>query len=512
MPGRSFILRAAALAVAVPGSFHSSAADAQPAGACGQTAVLTEALETPLSPGFEPIRRVLQIRRNEPRYIELRLDGAQAVTLRTEARAGDPVMALLDEAGQVVAWDDDGGGAFDALIAADLGAGRYCVQIRPINAVPIDTAELVLVIESGLRLPPGQEPPCSDAVSTRDLALGLRAPVDPVAFDDVTDPASGRRDFRMSLAEPLALRIDLASGQFDTVLEIHGPSGGLIASNDDFIGTDSRIEQAFGPGDHCVTVRSFAGSGGAFSLALSEAEIEVPALPCGDQARTRPLASGYGRDAAPLHARGEIDGQFGESWFSLNIAERVDLRLDARSFDIDTVMELHDEAGALLAENDDGPEGRNSRIETALFPGDYCVTVRSYDEAVGPFDLTLVPAGMAPPPDAAAPDPATATGIEDMGMLGDEVRSYTIGGGATLWASFTLDAPASVTVSGLSVSSDFAVALFAADGTSLGEAGPVPAMRPAEVAADLPGGSFLVALTNHGAQGTILRQITVTRN
>jgi hypothetical protein len=191
----------------------------------------------------------------------------------------------------------------------------------------------------------------------------------------------------------------------------------------------------------------------------------------------------------------------------------VDLQLDARSFDLDTVLEIYDGAGLLVAENDDGPDGTNSRIETALSPGDYCVTVRGYDDNVGSFDLSLVLAGMAPPPpEAGQPDPAAASDVEDMGTLGDVVRSYTIGGGATLWTSFTLDTPASVTVSGLSISSDFAVALFAEDGTPLGEAGPVPAMSTAEFAAELPGGSFLVALTNYGAPGTILRQITVTRN
>ena len=99
-----------------------------------------------------------------------------------------------------------------------------------------------------------------------------------------------------------------------------------------------------------------------------------------------------------------------------------------------------------------------------------------------------------------------------MGVLGDVVRSYTIGGDATLWASFVLEAPASVTVSGMSVSSEFSVALFAEDGTALGETGPVAAMSPADVTVDLPAGKFLVALTNHGATGTILRQITVRRN
>jgi hypothetical protein len=176
------------------------------------------------------------------------------------------------------------------------------------------------------------------------------------------------------------------------------------------------------------------------------------------------------------------------------------------------VVTLYDATGGFLDENDDGPEGTDSRLETMLDQGEYCVVVRGYGDAAGPFDLSVSPAGMAPPPvETERPDPAAAQEIEDMGLLNDVVRSYTIGGEATLWASFALAAPATVTVSGMSVSSDYSVAVFAPDGTSLGEAGPVPAMSPIDLPLDLGPGPYLVALTNHGASGTLLRQITVTR-
>ena len=504
---------APALAGVLLGILNPALSEAQVAAACGQTEALTESLDLALSPGFEAVRRVVQLRRNEARYVEFTLDGTQGVTLRTEALGTDLAMALYDEAGQLLGWDDDSGGGLNPLVALELDAGRYCVQVRPIDAAPIDVAEFVLVFDSGVGLPPGQQPPCSDVEATRDLAFGLATPVDPVVVDDVTVPQIGWRDFRLSLAESLGLSIDLASGEFDTVLEVFDASGASIASNDDFSGTDSRIEQVFASGDYCVRARSFAGEGSAFTMAVSGADIAPPVLPCGDPARTAVLAAGFGRAATPVVLQGEVDPDLRQSWFSLNIAESIDLRLDSRSLVIDTMIELHDSSGALLEQNDDGPDGTDSRIETALEPGDYCVTVRGYGESAGPFDLSLVPAGMEPPPpQMERPDPATATSVENMGALGDAVRSYTIGGDATLWASFTLEASASVIVNGMSISSDFSVALFAEDGTPLGEAGSVPAMTPADLAVDLPAGAFLVALTNHGAFGTILRQITVTRN
>jgi hypothetical protein len=510
MPSPAFLRLAPATAGVVLLFAHAPAA-AQATGSCGQTAALTETLEPALSAGFEPIRRFLQIRRSEPRYVEFTLDGPQAVTLRTEAPTTDPAMALYDERGQVVAWDDDGGGGTDALVASDLDAGRYCVQVRPIGAAPVDFSELVLVLESGFLLPPGEEPPCGGA-GTLDLAAGLASPMDAIAVDGETEGESGRRDYRLSLAEALGLTIDLASGEFDTVLEVYDAAGVQVAGNDDFSGTDSRIEQSFAAGDYCVVARGFGGEGGRFTMAVAEADIMAPLPPCGDPSRTGVLATDFGPAAEPVIAQGTVDPDLLESWFLLNVTESADLQFDARSGEIDTVLQLHDASGALLAENDDGTDGTNSRIDTALSPGDYCLTVRGFGDTWGAFDLSVVPAGMAPPLPGTEPvDPATAMNVEDMGVLENEVRSYTISSDPTLWASFAVTQPGPVAVQGISVSSAFSLSLFAEDGTELGAAGPVEPMSAATISVDLPPGSYRVALSNIGAFGTILRQITVTR-
>jgi hypothetical protein len=248
-------------------------------------------------------------------------------------------------------------------------------------------------------------------------------------------------------------------------------------------------------------------------MAVAESDVQPPPQPCSDPALTSLLAGDFGPGGEAARAQGVIDPDLLQSWYALNVAAPVDVQIDARSAALDTVLEVYDSAGSLVADNDDGPDGTNSRVETFLAAGDYCVTVRDYDQGTGALDLSLVAAGMAPPP---APmetqDPSAVEQVEDMGVLGDVVRSYTVGGGETLWASFTLEAPASVTVAGMSVSSEFTLALYAEDGTPLGEVGPVPAMSPGEFMADLPVGTFRVALTNIGATGTILRQIIVTRN
>lgn len=69
-----------------------------------------------------------------------------------------------------------------------------------------------------------------------------------------------------------------------------------------------------------------------------------------------------------------------------------------------------------------------------------------------------------------------------------------------------------MTVQGMSVTSAFSIALFAQDGTELATQGPVNPMTAAEIVTDLAPGLYYVALSNTGASGTILRQITVTRD
>ena len=503
--------RCAALGLFASALLSAASVHAQPAGACGQPPDLTRILGEPLSEGFDTVRTFVEIRRSEPRYVEFGLTAPQGVTLRTEAPDSDPTITLYDDRGRVITWDDDSGGGLEALVAEDLPAGRYCAQIRPAGTAPVEFMAAVLVIESGVQAAPGTGQPCGDPSGIRDLALSLSSPVSPVALHAATDAASGLGDFRMTLDEPLGLRIDAASPEFDTYLTVLDAAGYVVAENDDFSGLDSRIEQVFEAGDYCVSVRGVGGTGGGFSIALSEADIAQPPMPCGDPARVASLAAGFGPGSAVVARGGAIDPALRQSWFALSVGDYVEIRLDASSVEFDTVLEVHDMNGGYLASNDDGPDGgTDSRIETALAPGDYCVTVRGYDDTIGAFDVTL--AAAAAPAGAGPLDPAQATAIEDMGALDGEVRSYTISDDPVLWASFVTDRDGPVTVQGVSISSAFSVTLFAEDGTELATAGPVGPMSAATLAAGIAPGRYLVALANHGASGTILRQITVTRD
>jgi hypothetical protein len=491
---------------------------AQETGACGQPLSLTQVIAEPLSEGFEPLRRFLEVRRSEPAYLQFSLAAGQDVTLRTESTDTDPTITLYDQTGRMRTWDDDSGGGLQALVAQTLPAGTYCAQLRPAGSAPVEFEVTVLVVESGLQVAPGTSVPCGDPATVRDLALGLATPVSPVAIDGVTDAVTGLGDFRITLAEPLGLRIDAASGELDTYLTVLDASGAVVAENDDFSGLDSRVEATLEPGEYCVSVRDLGGRSGPFTLALSEAAFTPPPMPCEDPTRTSALASGFGPGAAPVTQDGLVEPDILQSWHTLSVTEPVSARIDVSSEIFDTMVDLHDMSGGFIAGNDDGPDGgTDSRLEVALDPGDYCVTVRGFGDSIGLYEVTLAAVG-----DTAAPgldplptgdlDPATAAEIEDMGVLETEVRSYTISSEPTLWTSFTVETGGAMTVQGMSVTSAFSITLFAEDGTPIDTEGPVDPMTAAEIVTELEPGLYYVALTNAEASGTILRQITVMRD
>ena len=79
-----------------------------------------------------------------------------------------------------------------------------------------------------------------------------------------------------------SVQVQMTSGHFDTYLEVFGPLGGLIALNDDHLGTDSFVSvQLCETGAYTVHARSF-GSGneqlGYYSILLSGGDVVFDAL------------------------------------------------------------------------------------------------------------------------------------------------------------------------------------------------------------------------------------------
>lgn len=412
-----------------------------PTGSCGQTLGLTHIFSLPIDQ-FAPADAILPMSRFEPRFVEFQLAATTGLRLQTGTPAGsdsDPFLILYDSRGEVVDYDDDGGDGWNANLSVTLDAGTYCAQVRILGSPPQDLVDVTLalgVIGSGTgdggtgggQIGGGQiggesnpfagDPtlPCGDNAQLQRTAL---APgFGSSSFQGIV-PTDGRADWLVTLSAPLLLRIEASDNILDTVLSVHDTSRTLVAENDDGpnMGTNSQIVQAFAPGDYCVSISGFFGAGGSAQLALFEessgggggqigggtlpGQIEgggttptppgggtgfAVGAPCSDPARTL-LLGRVSRGFGSATASGIVPGSGQQDWI-LSLSDPLDLRLEATSTVFDTVLSLHNTGGALLDENDDGFDiGTDSRIDTSLAAGDYCLSVRGFGGAGGALDL-----------------------------------------------------------------------------------------------------------------------------
>lgn len=413
-------IAAAGLALAM---LQASGAAAQDRGACGQPAALTAAT----LPG--PLPAPMQVRllpeRGEPRYVDILLTQPSRLRLETNAdRDLDPVLVLFDASGNMLGLDDDGGDGLDSLLILDLPAGSYCAQVRVLGVgLPPPGAAVALSIAFGTQAEPTVVTPTGAASCDDPRAPRIDAPMPgSTALRREGTLVAGQRNHYRLVAGPGsgALRIDLGSTDFDTVLAVRNAFGVTVAENDDFpgLGTDSRVDLPPAPGEYCLVVGAFADAGGG-TYALALADPDTAALleqPCGNPALTSDLGR-FAPRSGPLGEVGNLSGGAPRD-FRLHLASDTELRIDASSSDFDTVLSLHDANGVLLAENDDFPGlGTDSRIVTRLAAGDYCIVVAPYaGDGGGTFRLTLAE------PDA--PDAAqmvTPEGI-DTGSCPDPAR------------------------------------------------------------------------------------------
>ncbi len=457
----------------------------------------------------------------------------------------DTVLTLYDGAGTPAYENDDHPDASGAnsRLAEALPAGDWCLAVRPYDAAASGNVLVVMaapgpdvVLGGGAFMGgPGNFGGtdlggCGDLWVLPVLAEGLRAGFAPMVWDDVVDE-NGRADYRMSLAEDLSVQIDAGADVLDTVLTVFDAGGNLLFENDDHpevIGTNSRLVERLDAGDYCVSVRGFAGAGGAFALSVAMPGDgpdlgggfgggfggglgESAAVCTGPNTGTLATGFGAGIDAASV---GAVVMAEGPADLVLSVAVPMEVQLDATSPAIDTVLELYTLDGTYITENDDDPAtgGTDSRIVTRLDAGDYCVRTRGFAEATGPVTVAVaLPGAAAPPP--AGPDLTLPATFEELGTLGDQpLKSLGLTTDQVLWAAFDLDAEGPVAVQGVSMTAPFTLTLLAADGTEVVAEPSAGDVANARIATDLAPGRYLVALAHAFDLGSVgVRQITVSR-
>ncbi|MCH2584375.1 MAG: PPC domain-containing protein, partial [Planctomycetes bacterium] len=195
--------------------------------------------------------------------------------------------------------------------------------------------------------------------------------------------------YQIELEDSQELTIDLNSPDFDTWIELYDADCNRIAFNDDGgAGFNSLLLQNLDAGTYFIGVSSFgAGVAGTYFLSTSCREaIEL----CGGDCEVALMSCGIPEEGIfPMTECRRLSGQMLDL-YSIVVAGG-DVTIDLTG-DYDTYMQLYDENCQLIAQDDDGGDGLNSRLTMVALPGGiYYIGVSSYATGqAGGFALNAV--------------------------------------------------------------------------------------------------------------------------
>ncbi len=192
---------------------------------------------------------------------------------------------------------------------------------------------------------------------------------------------SDAHTYRFEVADAGRVRIGLTSPEADSYLYLLAEDGSRIADNDDNgERLDARVERDLAPGVYLVEATTVGGRerGPAdFTLTISRLEgcdfVHLGTLEPGVDLTAEgswsleTCGSRY-VSAHPAHA------------YSFTLAESARVRIDLESENGDPVLSLASLEHGIIGANDDGAEGRNSRIEQYLQAGVYFIEATTYLE------------------------------------------------------------------------------------------------------------------------------------
>jgi subtilisin len=318
----------------------------------------------------------------------------QQIAIAMSSSAFDTFLHLIGPNGAVLATDDDSGDGSNSRIPASglltlPSNGTYTIQATSFSANTSGLYSLSLTVQtpggcaSSTPISFGQT--INGTLSNTDCRLEDNSFFDTYTFNGTT----GQQ-----------ISISMSSGTFDTFLFLRRPDGSILTADDDGGGgTNSRIPAGSGfftlptSGVYTILANSFAASTtGAYSLTLS-----ISGVTC----TSAPISFGQTINGTLSNTDCRLsDNSFFDSYtFSGTAGQSISVSMTSAT--IDTYLLLLGPDGTLLAEDDDGGSGLNSRIPpesgTLTLPvtGTYRILANSFAPNVtGTYSLTL--SGTAP--------------------------------------------------------------------------------------------------------------------
>ena len=301
--------------------------------------------------------------------------------LRFDLKSSDFTELLLvrDQDGFIVNGASGGGPIGHARLDTELSAGDWTISVTTDFGTALGTYELTVDVA----------PPCTPGT---DLVLGETVTGD-LSPSDCTDFGLPADSFGITLTEETAISIHLKSPDFEPFLILRDANGLDIAIGfDEMRDGNARIRQSLSAGSYALFAATFSfPPEGSYQLTVSE-------VVCDDS-----QAIDFGQTVT-----GTLDtddclrpgGAFQESW-GLVLANDTTARIDLESVAFDAFLVLKDSDGNILATDDDGGTGLNSRIDRALTAGTYEIVASAFGTGqTGAYELTVD----VPPPATAAVD------------------------------------------------------------------------------------------------------------
>lgn len=193
------------------------------------------------------------------------------------------------------------------------------------------------------------------------------------------------------------------------------------------------------------------------------------------------------------------------------VSESGDYRIEAQGRGGgDTVLDLRNAAGGIIASDDDGGGEAASRIETSLEAGTYCASMRSFDGA--PLTAFVRAARIDQEPltmgfEDAMPAASTECDISTAQPLTLGVPATNTFAAQSVY-SFSLDTPTSVTITAENQDADPILTLFDPSGNWLAENDDFDGLNSRiDMSTPLPAGNYCIALGLYGEENL---PITVT--
>jgi hypothetical protein len=190
-------------------------------------------------------------------------------------------------------------------------------------------------------------------------------------IDGTINPARDRDDyyFEGSAGQAITIRLDKRDSSIDPYVELYNPDGTLLGQDDDNGGNaNSRLAISLRQnGRHKIIAREYGSGTGGYRLSLSQESVADP-----DDNRWITLGGSLQGTISPNNDR--------DWYFFSGVAGRsISIRMNKIDSGLDSYLELYNEGGAKVIENDDGGGDRNSWIVYTLpAGGTYRILARSY--------------------------------------------------------------------------------------------------------------------------------------